>query len=107
MRISTSWCVLCISALMAGQTSSPTHPKSAADIAAQRIGSEKTGVASNPLSSGIVVDAVNKNSEGEKAGLQPGDILLDWTRGNAQGTIESPFELSEIEVEQAPRGDVT
>jgi CHAT domain-containing protein/Tfp pilus assembly protein PilF len=59
------------------------------------------------LGDGIVVDAVDKNFEGEKAGLQPGDILLHWTRDGANGQIASPFDLSWVEVEQAPRGDVT
>ena len=56
---------------------------------------------------GVVIEAVKKNSEAEKAGLQEGDILLHWARGAAQGEIESPFDLSWIEIEQAPRGPVT
>jgi CHAT domain-containing protein/Tfp pilus assembly protein PilF len=59
------------------------------------------------LGKGVVTDAVKKYSEAEKAGLQTGDILLSWSRGETKGDIESPFDLSEIEVEQAPRGPVT
>jgi len=59
------------------------------------------------LGKGVVADAVKKDSESEKAGLQAGDILLSWSRGAAKGDIESPFDLAEIEVEQAPRGAVT
>lgn len=56
---------------------------------------------------GIVVYRVGKGSEAEKNGLKEGDILLRWTRGDANGSFESPFELSYIEVEQRPRGTVT
>ncbi len=56
---------------------------------------------------GIVVEEVEKNSEAEKAGVRKDDIILRWARGDARGQIESPFDLSSIEVEQAPRGPVT
>jgi hypothetical protein len=59
------------------------------------------------LRSGIVVEKVEKNFEGEKAGLKEGDVLLSWSRGEAKGEIVSPFDLMAIEVEQAPRGTVT
>src|SRR5260370_1265856 len=59
------------------------------------------------LGRGVVIEAVKKNSEAEKAGLQEGDTLLHWARGAVQGEIESPFDLSWIEIEQAPRGAVT
>jgi CHAT domain-containing protein/tetratricopeptide (TPR) repeat protein len=59
------------------------------------------------LKPGVVVEAVLKNSEAQKAGLQPGDVLLGWNRGAAQGEIESPFDVSLAEIEQAPRGNVT
>lgn len=56
---------------------------------------------------GIVVEQVATNFEGERAGLQPGDIILRWSRGDAQGEIESPFDLDRLEIEQEPRGVVT
>ena len=59
------------------------------------------------IGKGVVTDGVEKDSEAARAGLQLGDTLLSWTRGDAQGNIESPFDLLEIEVEQAPRGAVT
>ena len=59
------------------------------------------------LKSGIVVERVAKNSEGEKAGLAEGDVILAWSRGDADGEIRSPFDLSEVETEQEPRGPVT
>src|SRR5205823_15120238 len=43
---------------------------------------------------GIVVEQVTKNLAGEKAGLQEGDILLRWARGDVQSNIESPLDLS-------------
>ncbi len=46
------------------------------------------------LKPGIVVEEVAKHSEAEKAGLQAGDVLLSWSRGDAKGGIESPFDLS-------------
>jgi CHAT domain-containing protein/Flp pilus assembly protein TadD len=59
------------------------------------------------LTPGVVVEKVGKYSEAEKAGLQQGDVLIGWTRGDTKGEIDSPFELSLVEIEQAPRGDVT
>ena len=50
---------------------------------------------------GIVVEDVAKSSEGEKAGLRPGDVLLSWSRGEAHGEIHTPFDLAEAEAEAA------
>lgn len=55
---------------------------------------------------GIIVEQVTKGSAGDKAGFQEGDLLLRWTRGDAHGQINSPFDLSMIEAEQGPRGPV-
>jgi hypothetical protein len=55
----------------------------------------------------VVVEIVAKNSEAEKAGLAKEDIILTWSRDDAKGKIESPFDLSGIETEQEPRGRVT
>ena len=59
------------------------------------------------LKQGLVVESVTKNSEGEKAGISEGDVIRSWTRVDVKGEIESPFDLSEIETEQEPRGRVT
>jgi len=56
---------------------------------------------------GLVVERVDKDSEGLKAGLMEGDVILSWTRGEMNGDMGSPFDLSEIETEQEPRGQVT
>jgi CHAT domain-containing protein/tetratricopeptide (TPR) repeat protein len=59
------------------------------------------------LKQGLVVESLTKNSEGEKAGILEGDVIRSWTRVDVKGKIESPFDLSEIETEQEPRGRVT
>src|SRR5215472_677289 len=58
------------------------------------------------IQAGVVVEKITRNSEGEKAGLQEGDILLGWSRGDSKGEIQSPFDLTAIEIEQAPLGGV-
>jgi CHAT domain-containing protein/Tfp pilus assembly protein PilF len=59
------------------------------------------------LKPGIVVESVAKNSEGEKAGLVEGDVILGWSRGEGRGEFRSPFDLFDVETEQKPRGPVT
>jgi len=51
------------------------------------------------LKPGIVMEKVGKNSEAEKAELQEGDVLLSWSREDAKDEIQSPFDLSLIEIE--------
>jgi CHAT domain-containing protein/tetratricopeptide (TPR) repeat protein len=62
--------------------------------------------ADRQLLPGVVVEKVNKESGGEKAGLREGDVLLSWSRDDVQGKIESPFDFSYVVVEQQPRGIV-
>lgn len=59
------------------------------------------------LRPGVVVEEVAKYSEADKAGLQEGDIVLTWGRGDAKGEINSPFTLYQVEIEQAPIGTVS
>jgi CHAT domain-containing protein/tetratricopeptide (TPR) repeat protein len=61
---------------------------------------------SGVIGAGIVVEAVAKNFEADKAGLQEGDILLRWSRGDVHGELRSPFDLITVEIELAPRGTV-
>jgi CHAT domain-containing protein/Tfp pilus assembly protein PilF len=56
------------------------------------------------LKPGIVIESVAKGSAGDEAGLQKGDVLLRWTRGNVHGEINSPFDLMETQLEQSARG---
>src|SRR5580765_320867 len=56
---------------------------------------------------GVVVEEVAKNSAAEKAGLQKDDVLLAWHRADATGNIESPFDVSNLTIEQGPRGVVS
>ncbi len=62
---------------------------------------------SGAFNHGVVVEKITKDSEGERAGLVEGDILLMWLREDAKGEIDSPFDLASLETEQAPRGEVT
>jgi CHAT domain-containing protein/Tfp pilus assembly protein PilF len=64
---------------------------------------------------GLVVDDVAKGSAAERAGLQPEDIVVSWTRPasppanlqEASGQLVHPFDVTDVELEEAPRGTVT
>jgi CHAT domain-containing protein/Tfp pilus assembly protein PilF len=56
---------------------------------------------------GVVVEKVVPHGEAEKVGLQEGDILLAWSRGESKGEIQSPFDIMDLETEQRPLGGVT
>ncbi|HET9315734.1 MAG TPA: CHAT domain-containing protein [Vicinamibacteria bacterium] len=65
------------------------------------------GVPASALAAaGVEVVTVARKAAGETAGLRPGDVLSEWDRGAASGTLESPFDLAEVELEQGPRGPV-
>ena len=67
-----------------------------------------------PLFAGVVVEEVGHGSAGERAGIEPGDILLEWLRaanppgnpGPASGTFRSAFDVHEVELEQSYRGSL-
>lgn len=63
--------------------------------------------AADQLKAGVVVEKVAKASEAETAGLSEGDIILRWSRGGSGGSLESPFDVSSIEIEQIPLGEIT
>jgi CHAT domain-containing protein/tetratricopeptide (TPR) repeat protein len=72
--------------------------------------SAQVSVPASPVSDlqpGVVVENIGRNSEAEKAGIQSGDVILNWVRGDVKADITSPFDLVQIEIEQAPRGNVT
>src|SRR5262245_15494960 len=64
---------------------------------------------------GVVVEGVASGSAAEKVGIQPGDVIVAWSRAAvppanpepAEGTIASPFGVHAVGIEQAPRGPVT
>ena len=77
-------------------------------LALARAQTSQTQPAATPtLKPGVVVEKIARYSESEKAGLAEGDILLRWNRDDANGEIQSSFDLASIEIEQAPRGIVT
>jgi hypothetical protein len=51
------------------------------------------------LRSGIVIEEVTENSEAARAGLQKGDFVFRWRRGNEKGPVTSPFDVSSVETE--------
>jgi CHAT domain-containing protein/Tfp pilus assembly protein PilF len=66
-------------------------------------------------SAGVVVETISPNSAPARAGLLSGDVVLSWSRvalvgskASAVGSrTDSPFDLEEVRVEQAPRGVIT
>ncbi|HLJ86070.1 MAG TPA: CHAT domain-containing protein [Candidatus Angelobacter sp.] len=64
-------------------------------------------VSQNILSNGVIIEEVTKDYEASRAGLQPGDVVQAWARGADRREIKSAFDLSWVETEQAPRGEVT
>jgi CHAT domain-containing protein/Tfp pilus assembly protein PilF len=76
-------------------------------------GSERPGSALE-IRAGVVIEELAKGSAGEKAGLRAGDVLLAWERAanppanpeKAEGTVESVFDWTWVEVEQGPRAPV-
>jgi len=61
---------------------------------------------------GLVVEEVAPEGAAARAGIAPGDVLLTWERAAAppanpqpaSGLLSSPFDLAEVESEEAPRG---
>jgi CHAT domain-containing protein/tetratricopeptide (TPR) repeat protein len=63
-------------------------------------------VAVPAIAKGIVVERLTRGAEAEKAGVRPGDILLNWMRGDQKGAFESPFDLPYVRFDQASRGTI-
>lgn len=59
---------------------------------------------------GVVVEEVQPGGAGAVAGLEPGDVLLSWSRETetketkSSGDLTSPLDLRAVAVEQVPRG---
>src|SRR5262245_17459396 len=52
---------------------------------------------------GVVVEAATKNFEGDHDGIHAGNVILAWSCGTERGEIQSPFDLADVEMEQAQR----
>jgi hypothetical protein len=62
---------------------------------------------SEVLKPGIVIEKIeDEYSAAKQAGMQEGDILLSWSRDEASGILESPFDLSLAVTKQPPQGPV-
>lgn len=64
-------------------------------------------VGQTPPGRGLTVEQVENGSSAEKAGFQPGDTILAWSRAGERFAIETPIDLTELDIEQAVRGPVT
>jgi len=58
----------------------------------------------------VLVDSVASGRRAATAGLRAGDRLISWRRDSGidpkQGSFRSPFDVAEVEHEEAPRGAV-
>lgn len=59
-----------------------------------------------PQHGSVVVRTCEPGGTADIAGLQPGDVVLEWRQGSANGDLESPFQLAVVEQELAPHGPV-
>jgi len=65
--------------------------------------------------SGVIVERVTPGGTAATAGLELGDVLVEWSRAASppanpapeSGRLLSPFDVREVEVEQSPRGELT
>jgi CHAT domain-containing protein/Tfp pilus assembly protein PilF len=55
---------------------------------------------------GAVVESCEPGEAAAAAGLEPGDIVVEWRQGRANGDIRSVFDLAVVEQELAPHGPV-
>lgn len=70
------------------------------------ITSGKAEAADEEPGRGIIVTRVEPHFDADRAGIKPGDILIDWSAGSSQGTLETPFDLFWLEMEYYPLGPV-
>src|SRR5262249_19796732 len=64
---------------------------------------------------GVRVEAVERGLEAERAGMKVGDVIVAWSRGEThgkteertEGSIQSPFDWTDLLIEYAPRGSLT
>lgn len=83
-------------------------------LAAVAAGCQSEDPAPEVPASGLVVETVAERSALAEAGLQPGDVLVDWERSPSppanpqpsRGRFASAFDWHELVIEEAPRGPV-
>jgi CHAT domain-containing protein len=63
---------------------------------------------------GVVVERVPSGSAVEGSGPRPGDVLTSWRRlaassraVEAEGLLDTPFDLTRVDIEERPRGTIT
>ena len=56
-------------------------------LAFTAFGRSSSSKAGEEIQAGVVVEAVSAHSEAEKAHLQEGDVLLNWSRGESSGEL--------------------
>lgn len=59
-----------------------------------------------PPTAGAVVVECDRGEAADVAGLEAGDLVVEWRQGRAAGAVESPFHLAMVEQELAPYGPV-
>lgn len=69
--------------------------------------SNQATIDTNDSRSGIRVERVEARSTAEAAGIKPGDILLSWNQQDTRSKFDSPFDLLDLEINQATQGPVT
>ncbi len=55
---------------------------------------------------GVAVSSCEPGGAAVIAGLLPGDVILEWRQGSANGDAASPYHLAMVEQELAPHGPV-
>ena len=83
------------------------HPGAIVSSFGQAAGPSQADSLSAPYSAGIVIEELNHKAAPDLGGLQEGDVLLGWSRGEDHGTLDSPFSFLELTYEQWPKGKVT
>lgn len=61
---------------------------------------------SDQPTAGVVVESCEPGEAAAVAGLVPGDVVVEWRQGRANGAVHSVFHLAIVEQELAPHGPV-
>jgi CHAT domain-containing protein/Flp pilus assembly protein TadD len=71
---------------------------------AQAVQTSPQSASAQTSSRGVIVESVTAEFEAEKLGIKPGDVIDSWSGAAEHGAIDSPFDLTWVELEQKPRG---